>query len=47
MTNDNTFTECGIVNPPETKYVFAVTVTYDTNDGEILTTDYEPVMSIK
>ena len=43
MSND-TFTECEVLNPDGTKYVFAVTVTYDTDSGVIQSTDYQPVM---
>jgi hypothetical protein len=41
-----TFTECEVISPG-TPYVFAVTVTYDTDSGKIVSTDFEPVMDIE
>jgi len=43
MSND-TFTECEVIHPEDTGIVFAVTVTYDTNTGEIVSTDYAGVL---
>jgi len=44
MTGE-TFTECEVIHPDKTDYVFAVTVTYDTDSGEIVGTDFEGVIS--
>jgi len=46
MSNDDkTFTECKVVYPAGTEYVFAITVKYNTQTGEILRVDYEPVLT--
>jgi hypothetical protein len=42
-----TFTECEVISPAGTPYVFAVTVTYDTDSGDIVSTDFSPVMDIE
>jgi hypothetical protein len=47
MTNGETFTECDVISREGTPYVFAVTVTYDTDSGNIVSTDFEPVMDIE
>lgn len=43
MTNE-TFTECDVIHVENTGIVFAVTVTYDTETGEITATDFEGVI---
>jgi len=46
MSNDNTFTECEVVPVVEEGIVFAVTVTYDTDTGEIVSTDFTAVIDV-
>jgi hypothetical protein len=45
--SSETFTECDVISREGTPYVFAVTVTYDTDSGEIVSTDFAPVMDIE
>jgi hypothetical protein len=42
--NKETFTECAVIHPDNTGIVFAVTVTYNTDTGNIVTTDFEGVL---
>jgi hypothetical protein len=45
--SSETFTECEVISPKGTPYVFAVTVTYSPDGGGIVSTDFEPVMDIE
>ena len=45
MSDDQTFTETDVVCKEGLDYVFAVTITYNTDTGEIVSTDYTPVLS--
>ena len=44
MTNNDKFTECEVIHVEDTGIVFAVTVTYSTDSGKILSTDFEGVI---
>jgi len=45
MSNNDTFTECEVLHFKDHKAIFAVTVTYSTETGEIVSTDYEGVFN--